>query len=223
MTPLKSLVLVATVLAGSLATAEAKSATGIYLTAEDYKNGRLATESDCDSPGHKVELHDILHKSFIDVTHGGETRRYEKSQVYGFRSCGGRDYRFVDNDEYQILESRDVSIYAREVPARNPKDTSRGLPTSRVHFFSVGASGQILPLTLQNLKRAFPNNHAFHDALDATFHTDDELTLYDTFHKMFKVNHLLTSPLAKSGPLLLLRSDPASGQDLRSRSEIGIG
>jgi hypothetical protein len=35
-TPLKSLVLAATVLAGSLPTAEAKSATGIYLTAEDY-------------------------------------------------------------------------------------------------------------------------------------------------------------------------------------------
>ena len=31
------------------------------------------------------------------------------------------------------------------------------------------------------------------------------------------------SALAKSGPLLLLRSDPASDQDLRSRSEIGIG
>ncbi len=57
---MKSLVLVAMVLAGSLATAEPKSATGIYLTAEDYKNGRLAGESDCDSPGHKVELHDMI-------------------------------------------------------------------------------------------------------------------------------------------------------------------
>jgi hypothetical protein len=190
-TLLNSLVLLVTVLAGSLATAEAKSATGIYVTAEDYKNGRLAGESDCDSPGHKVELHDILHKSFIDVTHGGETRRYEKSQIYGFRSCGGRDYRFVGNDEYQILESIDVSIYALDVPARNPKDTSRGLPTSRVYFFSVGAGGQALPLTLQNLKRALPNNHVFHDALDATFHTDDELAQFDTFHKMFKVNRLL--------------------------------
>ena len=191
MTPLKSLVVVAAVLAGSLATVEAKGATGVYLTAEDYKNGRLASQSDCDSPGHKVELHDILHKPFIHVTHGGQTRRYEKNQVFGFRSCGGQDYRFVDNDEYQILESRDVSIYARDVPAQNPKDTSRGLPTSRVYFFSVPAGGQVLPLTLQNLKQAFPNNHVFHDALDAAFHTDDELAQYDTFHKMFKVNRLL--------------------------------
>ena len=192
MTPLQSFfVVLATVLAGSLATSAAKSATGIYLTVDDYQTGRLTSQSDCDSPGHKVELHDILHKPFINVTHEGQTRQYEKNQVYGFRSCGGQDYRFVDNDEYQILENRDVSIYAREVPARNPKDTSRGLSTSRVYFFSVRAAGQVLPLTIQNLKRAFPNSHAFHDALDATFHTDDELVQYDTFHKMFKVNRLL--------------------------------
>ena len=173
----------ATVLAGSLATAEAKSATGIYLTAEDYTKGRLASESDCDSAGHKVELHDLLGKPFIDVTHGGETRRYEKSEVYGFRSCGGREYRFVGKDEYEILESRDVSILSFEV--------RRGRYRSRRHFFSVAAGGPVLPLTLQNLKRAFPNNHAFHDALDATFHGDDQLAQFDTFHKMFKVNRLL--------------------------------
>lgn len=191
MTPVKSLVLVSVFLAGSFVIAEARSATGIYLTAEDYKNGRLASESDCDSPGHKVELHDILRKPFIHVTHGGETRRYEKSQIYGFRSYGGRDYRFVGNDEYEILESKGVSIFALEVLARNPKDTSRGLATSRLYFFSVGAGGHVLPLTLQNLKQAFPDNHVFHDALDANFHTDNELTQFDTFHKMFKVNRLL--------------------------------
>lgn len=188
---MKGFVLVAALLAGSVVSAAAKGATGIYLTSEDYRNARLASESDCDSPGHKVELHDIRHKSFIHVTHGGETRRYEKSHIYGFRSCGGRDYRFVGNDEYEILESREVSIYASVVPAQNPKDTSRGLPTSRVYFFSAGAGGPVLPLTLQNLKRAFPNNHPFHDALDMAFHTDDELTQYDTFHTMFRVNRIL--------------------------------
>lgn len=179
------------VLPATMARAAVGGASGIYLTAEDYKNTRLTGESDCSSPGHKVELHDLLHKSFIHVTHGGETRRYEKSQVYGFRSCSGRDYRFVDNAEYQILESREVSIYAHDVPARNPKDTSRGLATSRVYFFSVGPAGRVVPLTLANVKDAFPNAHAFHDAIDMTFRTDDELTQYDAFHSMFKINWLL--------------------------------
>jgi hypothetical protein len=195
LTSLKNLVLMATVLAGSLTTTEAKSATGIYLTAEAYKNGHLASESDCGSPGHRVELHDILHKPFIEVTHEGQTRRYEKSQIYGFRSCGGHDYRFVENDEYQILEAKELSIYAREVPVENRKDTGDlHVAASREYFFSVSAGGQVLPLTLQNLKRAFPNNHAFHDALDKTFNADDELAQFDAFHKMFKVNRLLVAP-----------------------------
>jgi hypothetical protein len=194
--PVKAIVFAAAIVVVNLGTAAAKDATGVYLTAEDYKNARLTSESDCSSPGHKVDLHDLLHKTFIHITHDGETRRYEKSHVYGFRSCAGRDYRFVDNYEYEVLESRGLSIYTHDVPARNPKDTSRGLATSRLYFFSVGAAGRVLPLTVSNLKRAFPNDHAFHDALDMTFHTDDELTQYDTFHSMFKVNRLLIAASA---------------------------
>lgn len=196
MMPIKGVVLIAVMAVVNLGTAVAKDATGVYLTAEDYKSARLTSESDCSSPGHKVELHDLLHKSFIHVTHDGEARRYEKSKVYGFSSCGGRDYRFVDNYEYEILESRGVSIYAHDVPARNPKDTSRGLATSRVYFFSVGAAGRVLPLTVSNVKTAFPNAHALHDAIDTTFHTDDDLTQYDTFHGMFKINRLLIASAA---------------------------
>ena len=192
----KAVALIAVVLASSGGTAAAKSAAGIYFTAGDYKNKHLASESACGSPGHHVELHDVLHKPFIEVTHLGETRRYEKSRIYGFRSCSGRDYRFVGNEEYEIIESEEISIYAHEVPARNPKDTSRGLPTSRLYLFSVGAGGPVLPLTIQNLKQAFPNNHVFHDAVDMTFHTDDDLTQYDAFHRMFKVNRLLVASSA---------------------------
>jgi hypothetical protein len=192
---MKRFILTTTILIGSLAMAEAKSASGIYLTATAYTGGRLSSESDCGTPGHNVELHDLLHKSFIEVTHEGKSQRYEKRQVYGFRSCDGKDYRFVDNNEYQILDARDVSIYESAVPVENRKDAGDlNFPTNRAYFFSVGAGGPVLPLTLQNLKQAFPNNHAFHDALDMTFHADDDLAQFDTVHKMFKVNRLLVAP-----------------------------
>jgi len=48
-------------------------------------------------------------------------------------------------------------------------------------------------LTKLNLKKAFPNDHAFHDALDAQFKEDKELINYDEFHKMYKVNRVYTS------------------------------
>jgi hypothetical protein len=61
------------------------------------------------------------------------------------------------------------------------------------YFFSVGAGGEIFPLTIINLKKAFPDHHAFHDSLDMMFTNDWQLTKYDEFHKMYKVNRLLAA------------------------------
>lgn len=45
-----------------------RSTSGVYLTSTDYKEGRLAYERDCGSKAHKLELHDVLQKSYIHVT-----------------------------------------------------------------------------------------------------------------------------------------------------------
>ena len=174
-------------------TAAAAGTSGIYLSARDYAEHRLSFEGDCKSSAHKLDLHDVRHKTYIHVTHGTETKRYEKNDLYGFRACDGRAYRFVDNREYEILESTSIAIYAIQAPARLSKDLARDRPTVSVYFFSSGPAGVVLPLTRNNLKRAFPDNHTFHDALDQTFHSDEELAQYDDFHKMFKVNRLLSA------------------------------
>jgi hypothetical protein len=55
----------------------------------------------------------------------------------------------------------------------------------------VRPDSQILSLTLENLKQSFPDNHRFHDMLDANFGAGQPLEQYDEFHKMFKINRLL--------------------------------
>jgi len=168
----------------ALATSETS---GIYLTAADYRDGRLALEGDCGSKTHKLSLHDVLNKPYVDVTHESEKRRYPKSDLFGFRACDGRDYRFASNLQYQILESRELYIYARGIPVNYGK----GYRTIQEYYFSVGPEGHILALTLENLKQALPNNHRFHDSLDATFGPGREPWEYGEFHRMFKVNRLL--------------------------------
>ena len=160
---------------------------GVYLTAADFKDGRLSYEGDCGSKAHRLELHDVLHKSYIHVTHEGEKRRYAKSDLFGFRACDGRDYRFVSNLEYQVLEARDLYIYVREERVSH----GRGTHAVQRYYFSLGGGEQVQALTLEHLKQAFPDNHFFHDSLDATFGGGQELFEYDEFHKMFKVNRLL--------------------------------
>lgn len=169
------------------AQAEHAKTSGIYLTASDYKERRLSFEGDCRSRVHKLELHDVLNKPYIDVTHESEKHRFAKSDVFGFRACDGRDYRFAENLEYQILEARELYVYARAV------SESRGkrIDTILKHYFSAGPDGRVLALTLMNLKQAFPENHKFHDSLDAAFGAEQPLAEYDEFHRMFKINRLL--------------------------------
>src|SRR5438128_1140960 len=74
----------------------------------------------------------------------------------------GRSFRTVGSHRYEILEARDLVIYSTDVIVR--KGT-----LEKAYFFSVGPKGEILPLTILNLKNAFPDNHVFHDSLDMMF------------------------------------------------------
>ena len=90
---------------------------------------------------------------------------------------------------YTILNKEGpVTIYKTEDKSKPAKGTAMPGPK---YFFTTASSDVLQPLTKENLKKAFPENHPFHDALDATFKSDDDLSQYDTFHKMYKVNWIL--------------------------------
>lgn len=85
-------------------------------------------------------------------------------------------------------EEEPITIYKYVHASHSPKETEKYAPK---YFFTTSSSDVLRELTKMNLKKAFPNNHKFHDALDAQFKSDDELNAYDSFHKMYKVNWLL--------------------------------
>jgi hypothetical protein len=101
-------------------------------------------------------------------------------------SADVRSFRTIGSERYEILEARDLVIYSTDVIVRKGA-------LEKEYFFSVGLGGEIVPLTILNLKNAFPNNHAFHDSLDMVFKNNSQLTKYDDFHKMYKVNRLLAA------------------------------
>lgn len=72
--------------------------------------------------------------------------------------------------------------------AHSPKEADKYSPK---YFFTTKSSDVLMALSKANLKKAFPANHAFHDAIDANFDSEAELIKYDDFHKMYKLNWLL--------------------------------
>jgi hypothetical protein len=81
-----------------------------------------------------------------------------------------------------------ITVYKYMHPSHSPKENERYGPK---YYYTTGSSVVLKELTKANLKKEFPENHPFHDALDANFKQDAELTNYDDFHKMYKINWLL--------------------------------
>ncbi|MEO5999167.1 MAG: hypothetical protein ABIN89_20505 [Chitinophagaceae bacterium] len=93
---------------------------------------------------------------------------------------------------YTIINSGEqpITIYKYVPGLYPPKEAEKNAPQ---YFFATKSSDELKELTKENLKSAFPDKHTFHDALDATFPKDDDLMTYDKFHKMYKINHLVSA------------------------------
>ncbi|MBX9852923.1 MAG: hypothetical protein K2X86_14365 [Cytophagaceae bacterium] len=179
----------------SSATSSQDDRSGIYKTAADFTSSKLSLEVDCKSEKHKIKTHDFSGKPYIDIIHEGKEYRYQKSEIYGYRDCDGNDYRFVDKTEYKILESKSITLY--ELTVLKPNPYGKGTASVKENYFSVSPDSELKTLTIFSLKDAFPNNHTFHDQLDDTFKYDQDLMEYDSFHKAYKINHLLKTTLEK--------------------------
>ena len=159
---------------------------GLYRSADDLRNHRLALAVDCQTATHKLRFHEFSGKPYLTVIHGGKTYQVAKDSLFGYRDCDGIDYRFAsDHQHYPILNPGEaLLLYKVEQPTvgKNP---------GYVHlFFSPTADAPIQPLTLLAVKKAFPDNHRFHDLLDSQIRNGD-LTAYDQMHHMTKINWLL--------------------------------
>jgi hypothetical protein len=164
-----------------------KDSSGIYKTAGDFGARKLSLAINCKTESHKIKINDIFSQDHITVVHDGKSYDFKKSDIYGYKLCNGVTYRFSGNKDYLVMNPNEtIQLYKVEV-----MQTKATAPKVYTYYFAKDASSSLQDLTKANLKAAFPNNHKFHDELDANFKTDSELTAYDSFHKMYKVNHIL--------------------------------
>lgn len=165
-----------------------KDSSGLYLTPEDFGSKKLSYAIDCNTEKHRIKSDLIFNDSKIQVTHEGKKYTLEKSQTFGYRGCDQEVYRFVEKLRYKMLNPQEpLLLYFYQHLAQAPKFVEQHPPQ---YFFSVGP-GRVQKLTIANVKTAFPDNHSFHDAVDAQFKHDKDLYAYDEFHRMYKLNWVL--------------------------------
>jgi len=158
---------------------------GIFRTAKDFMKGSLEFAIRCDTQSHKIKTDPLFKRNRVIVKHDGKTYKLDKDSVYAVRYCSGAVERLFQGKVYPMVNPGEaILIYKVTIPAigKSPAQTN--------WYFSKDAAWSIQPLTIGNLTGAFPDNHAFHDAIIAEFKTDGELSRYDPVHKMMRINRL---------------------------------
>lgn len=159
---------------------------GLYRSADDFRRQQLTMETNCQQAPFRVRLHEFGARSYITVIHQGRKDTLAKAAVYGYRDRDGREYRLANNQRFPILNpGEEVLLYKLEQAT-----VGKNLGYVRL-YFSATAASPIQPLTLLNLKRAFPTNLRLHEMLDAQFPAGRNLADLDEFHGMTRLNWLL--------------------------------
>lgn len=177
-------------LAFSLNASAQKDSSGIYQTADDFRNHKLSYAINYKTEKHKINDFLLFDATQVKVKHHGTTYILDKSATYGFKSTTGEVFRFVNNDTYRILNpDEDILLYLHTT-----QDDLLKNPTRKVdehYYFSKEAAGSLVDLTIDNLKKAFRENSKFLASIDRYFEKDEQLVSYDTKRKIYTLNRLL--------------------------------
>ena len=167
------------------------SHSGIYRTSADFLAAKLDFGIDCHVEKHRIDRHTFLGRPYLDVTHGGETTRLQKRDVFAYRECDGTVMRFDDGREVTILGVGPIVLYAGAIMVSSgPKFMTRAEP---VFYFGRTVADSLQPLTREALKNVFAGDHALHDRLDAAFSSDATLAAFDHRHHVYRVFRMISA------------------------------
>jgi hypothetical protein len=161
---------------------------GLYITYTDFLNHKISYTGD------RLSLNNIFGSNKITVITNNQKKSLLKKDVYGFHDTKEGDYRFYNNELYKVMDSGEgFSLYYAFKPEEINK--GKGLVKTDEYFFSITGNSEIYLLTMNNLKKAFPDNNKFHYLLDATFKSDKNLMAYDGYAKTYKIKFLYNESL----------------------------
>ncbi|MBK7309543.1 MAG: hypothetical protein IPI93_01825 [Sphingobacteriaceae bacterium] len=159
---------------------------GVYITAKDHKKNKLHLEADCVNDKNKFERNDYFSTPTFVIIHKGKRVTYLKKNIFAYRDCNNRVWRFYKEQAYQIMETKSMWIYTTQRAILNDVVIEK----DPIVYFSVGPETEIMELTIPNLKIAFLDNWIFLNMVQVEPEAEKSVRSYDSDHKMYRVNYL---------------------------------
>ncbi|WP_133995389.1 hypothetical protein [Dinghuibacter silviterrae] len=154
---------------------------GIYRTQADFDQHHLEFSAPASSRKVIIRTHEFLGAPHVTIDSGGQKYYILKVELFGY-SDGKKNFRFFEDQAYEIIDTAGFYLYAKSAL---PKE--KGSIVKTEYFFSTSGSDAIQPLTIENLKAAYPAKTAFRYALDVQFGRDSHLLDYDNQLKTYKL------------------------------------
>jgi len=157
------------------------------MTAADFTDRKLSFKAICGNKQNNIRLNGLFNKSYITIFQNSGHVRVSKKSIYGYTTCNGNIYRFLDKKPLLLLnENDDIQIYKWILPQRPPY----GSTNATNYYFSKGKEGDIQKLTFKNLKNAFVENPAFIQLVEKYFKFNTDLAEYDESNRSYRLTML---------------------------------
>jgi hypothetical protein len=161
-------------------------ASGVYKTAADFRNNKLSLPSTCA----KTNNMKVRFKSrFVLVTEGRQRHKLAKGEVFAVQTCKNT-FRIQGKDEYRVINKDRIPLYSQTIPTG-----SEGAFYEDIFFFSVEPDSEIIPLTKEALKKAYPENQKFHTLIDSSFKGNADLGSFNQQLKEYMVVYFYNQSL----------------------------
>ena len=108
--------------------------------------------------------------------------------IYPVQKGTKGNYRIFHKSSYRVVDTAGFYLYYRYIQFE--QIPGKGLIKMDEYYFSKDSNSDIQLLTIENVKRAYPENHRFHYDIDAHFRSDRELMEYDPYTQMYKLKYL---------------------------------
>ena len=164
-----------------------KESEGVYLSADNFINGKISYSNDMPGNKYQLRLNEFLNSASIKVITRDTTVTLAKDEIFGYRDKKGTNYRFYKKIVFEILNPAEHLLLYKNT-AEEGSLKNKTLVTN--YYFSETAGSPIYPLTKQYLSMVFSNDIQFVDLLNLYFHFDNELTAYDGANKIYFLNHI---------------------------------
>ncbi|MGF7037822.1 hypothetical protein [Mucilaginibacter lappiensis] len=159
-----------------------KNTTGIYLTEQDYKAGRLSyvlNEND------KLQLNEFLGGKHISLVYQGKKMKLSKSEIFGYRR-NNQDFRYLHNEAYRVLDTSGFLLYSHQQLVQQGK----GYIPVEQYFYSTSSAAPVLSLTIENIDKSFSAQSEFRYSVQSYFHKDADLITFDKVDNQYEIKHL---------------------------------